>query len=54
MPVYSPPSLPGRYGTDHRSQVCAALTTLGVKPPSIDDWDCAAKDGRLSVTPTPR
>jgi uncharacterized damage-inducible protein DinB len=42
------------HGTDHRSQVCTALTSLGAKPPSIDAWDYAAKDGRLSVTPTPR
>ncbi len=42
------------HGTDHRSQVCTALTTLGVKPPAIDAWDYADKDGRLSVTPTQR
>src|SRR6478735_11819166 len=24
------------HGTDHRSQVCTALTTLGVEPPAID------------------
>ena len=27
------------HGTDHRSQVCTALTTLGVTPPLIDLWD---------------
>jgi uncharacterized damage-inducible protein DinB len=27
------------HGTDHRSQVCTALTSLGVKPPLIDLWD---------------
>ena len=26
------------HGTDHRSQVCTALTALGVEPPSIDAW----------------
>jgi uncharacterized damage-inducible protein DinB len=24
------------HGTDHRSQVCTALTTLGVEPPAVD------------------
>ncbi len=38
------------HGTDHRSQICTALTTLGVEPPSIDVWDYAWKDGRLSET----
>jgi uncharacterized damage-inducible protein DinB len=38
------------HGTDHRSQVCTALTTLGVTPPEIDAWDYAAKDGRLKDT----
>ena len=27
------------HGTDHRSQICTALTTLGVEPPAIDVWD---------------
>src|SRR6266550_2309466 len=27
------------HGTDHRSQVCTALTTLGVEPPRIDVYD---------------
>jgi len=35
------------HGTDHRSQICTALTTLGVEPPSIDVWDFGAKDGRV-------
>ena len=39
------------HGTDHRSQICTALTTLGVEPPEIDAWDFAEQDGRLSVTP---
>ncbi|HSW42242.1 MAG TPA: DinB family protein [Patescibacteria group bacterium] len=39
------------HGTDHRSQICTALTTLGVKPPAIDVWDFAEQDGRLSETP---
>jgi uncharacterized damage-inducible protein DinB len=35
------------HGTDHRSQVCTALTTLGVEPPAIDVWDFALKDDRI-------
>jgi uncharacterized damage-inducible protein DinB len=35
------------HGTDHRSQVCTVLTTLGVEPPAIDAWDFADQDGRL-------
>ena len=41
------------HGTDHRSQVCTALTTLGIEPPGIDAWDFAAQDGRLvEIRPT--
>jgi uncharacterized damage-inducible protein DinB len=39
------------HGTDHRSQVCTILTTLGLEPPAIDVWDYADKDGRLHETP---
>jgi uncharacterized damage-inducible protein DinB len=35
------------HGTDHRSQVCTALTSLGVEPPAIDVWDFAWQGGRL-------
>lgn len=38
------------HGTDHRSQVCTALTTLGIEPPAIDAWDFAASQGRLRDT----
>ncbi len=41
------------HGTDHRSQICTALTSLGVDPPSIDVWDFAALDGRLLEVPPP-
>jgi uncharacterized damage-inducible protein DinB len=27
-----------QHGTDHRSQICTALTSLGVEPPEIDLW----------------
>ena len=39
------------HGTDHRSQVCTALTALGLEPPAIDVWDFAAQDGRLVEVP---
>ncbi len=39
------------HGTDHRSQICTALTNLGIEPPAIDVWDFARQDGRLSETP---
>jgi len=38
------------HGTDHRSQVCTALTTLGITPPEIDVWDMAWGQGRLAET----
>jgi uncharacterized damage-inducible protein DinB len=42
------------HGTDHRSQICTTLTTLGIEPPAIDVWDYAGQDGRLvEVPPTP-
>ena len=41
------------HGTDHRSQICTALTTLGIEPPEIDVWAFAESQGRISVTPAP-
>jgi uncharacterized damage-inducible protein DinB len=38
------------HGTDHRSQVCTALTALGITPPEIDVWDMADAQGRLAET----
>ena len=38
------------HGTDHRSQVCTALTNLGIEPPEIDVWSFAWDDGRLTET----
>ena len=35
------------HGTDHRSQICTALTNLGIEPPAVDVWDFAREDGRL-------
>jgi uncharacterized damage-inducible protein DinB len=41
------------HGTDHRSQVCTALTQLGIEPPLIDLWDFGNETGRVTeVEPT--
>ncbi|HET6820155.1 MAG TPA: DinB family protein [Candidatus Limnocylindria bacterium] len=34
------------HGTDHRSQVCTALSTLGIEPPEIDVWAYGDAIGR--------
>ena len=34
------------HGTDHRSQVCTALSSLGITPPDIDVWAFAESTGR--------
>ncbi len=34
------------HGTDHRSQICTILTTLGIEPPQIDVWAYARATGR--------
>ena len=42
------------HGTDHRSQICTALTTLGVEPPDIGVWEFGRQDGRvIEVPPRP-
>jgi uncharacterized damage-inducible protein DinB len=43
------------HGTDHRSQVCTALTSLGVEPPGIDVWDFGKEAGRnIEIEPVQR
>jgi uncharacterized damage-inducible protein DinB len=39
------------HGTDHRSQVCTVLTTLGMEPPEIDVWAFGWGEGRVTETP---
>jgi uncharacterized damage-inducible protein DinB len=39
------------HGTDHRSQICTALTTIGVAPPSIDVWAFGLQAGRSRDPP---
>jgi uncharacterized damage-inducible protein DinB len=35
-----------QHGTDHRSQICTALTSLGAEPPVIDLWAYGEATGR--------
>ncbi len=39
------------HGTDHRSQVCTALSSLGHTPPEIDVWAYAETTGRSRGSP---
>ena len=39
------------HGTDHRSQICTALTMQGVEPPLIDVWAFGAATGGVVETP---
>ena len=39
------------HGTDHRSQICTALTVLGIEPPAIDVWDFGLTNGRVTDKP---
>lgn len=41
------------HGTDHRSQVCTTLTSLGIEPPEIDVWAFAQSQGRYREVPPP-
>jgi uncharacterized damage-inducible protein DinB len=41
------------HGTDHRSQICTILTSLGIEPPEIDVWAFASTGGRLREVPAP-
>lgn len=41
------------HGTDHRSQVCTVLTTLGIEPPLIDVWDFGEQAGSVDEIPPP-
>ncbi len=35
-----------QHGTDHRSEICTALTSAGVEPPPIDLWAYGEATGR--------
>ena len=41
------------HGTDHRSQICTALTSLGIEPPEIDLWAYGEQTGRVAEIPPP-
>jgi uncharacterized damage-inducible protein DinB len=38
-----------QHGTDHRSQICTALTSLGIEPPNIDLWAYGEATGRTKA-----
>ena len=38
------------HGTDHRSQICTALTSHGIVPPEIDLWTYGEATGRTRAT----
>lgn len=40
------------HGSDHRSQVCTVLTTIGVEPPEIDVWDYGLVRGSVTEIPS--
>jgi uncharacterized damage-inducible protein DinB len=37
-----------QHGNDHRSQICTALTLLGIDPPAIDAMDFGLHAGRVT------
>lgn len=39
------------HGTDHRSQICTALTSLGIEAPDIDVWAYGLEAGRVTEVP---
>jgi uncharacterized damage-inducible protein DinB len=42
------------HGAEHRSQICTAITTIGIEPPPIDVWDFGDATGRITdVPPSP-
>jgi uncharacterized damage-inducible protein DinB len=41
------------HGTDHRSQICTALTTIGIEPPLIDVWDFGEQTGSVDEIAPP-
>ncbi len=40
-----------QHSSDHRSQICTALTTLGVRPQTLDAFSFGAEDGRVVEVP---
>ncbi len=41
------------HGSDHRSQICSALTALGVEPPAVDVFTFGVQDGRVTEVSAP-
>ena len=42
------------HGNDHRSQICTALTALGVDPPALDVFSFGLQDGGVVEVPAGR
>jgi len=42
------------HGTDHRSQICNILTTIGIEPTDVDVWEFGTQDGRTEEIPAPQ
>ena len=42
------------HASDHRTQVCFALTTLGIEPPPIGVWDFGAETGAVTEVYPPK
>ena len=40
-----------QHGSDHRSQICTALTTLAIRPPALDVFVFGVEVGRVEETP---
>jgi uncharacterized damage-inducible protein DinB len=41
------------HGSEHRSQICTVLTTIGVEPPELDVWSYATATDRIHTEPGP-
>jgi uncharacterized damage-inducible protein DinB len=41
------------HGTDHRSQVCTALTSIGIEPPNVEVWEISRRDGLYYTIASP-
>lgn len=35
------------HATEHRSQICTILTTVGIEPPDMSGWEWGLADGRM-------
>ena len=42
------------HATEHRSQICLALTAVGAEPPALDPFTLGMRDGRVVEVPAPK